>query len=187
MSASIRCDPLTGLRKPFELEEAEEACVAELIGLPSPATWLGSVRENSFIRANPSLAPPCILRGATMGLTLSRDSTPAAPGAISIATALLLPCVLNPIIGLLAVSLACATLPDLALLIKLCPLLTPPAPAAAKLPNLRAPLRAALIMSGRSLTTSFFASFSARCWSYLSLILLAASTFACSISPLVRK
>ena len=123
--------------------------------------------ENFFNFARPSLPPPSILLGATIGLTISLlTSTPAASGAISAPTILLLPNPLNvglPPLG--AVNFACATLPDLALFIRLCPLLTPPPPPppAAIRPNRLPADLAFFAIRGRSLTTSFFASFSARC------------------------
>lgn len=178
MSLSARCVLSACL-----LREVEDFTASSTPSLP------GSGLENSFILANPSLPPPCILLGATIGLTISRTAIPAASGAISAPTALLLPNPLKadlPFLG--AVSFACAALPDLALFIKLWPLLTPPPPPApAIIPNLLPPDLAFFAINGLSLTTSFFASFSALCWSYLSLILFAASTLACSISPLVRK
>lgn len=76
--------------------------------------------ENSLILTNPSLAPPNTFLGATIGLTICLISTPAASGAISAPTALLLPCALNGRPALLvAVSFACAALPDLALFSRL--------------------------------------------------------------------
>lgn len=78
----------------------------------------GNGLENSFILASPSLDLPNTARGATIGLTFCVTPTPAASGAISAPTALLLPCVLNPVLRG-AVSLACAALPNLALFSRL--------------------------------------------------------------------
>ena len=134
----------------------------------------------SWFQAAASLRPwaaPVIRFGATMGrgaLVL---------GCSMLATIRLFPSAFGPAVADRAgvMSLACAAEPERALLSRLWPLVIAGAPANGVARPARP--RALVLVSILSDTTSFLASFSARCEAYRSLMRCAASAFCDSISP----